>query len=142
MSGRARVRDWLGGLGALALLAAMPAAATHAPDHRFIVLGFVTDAQGQPLANVPVALTRVKTGLVYRARSERDGLYLIVVHIHDEDEGESLELAAHGVTGRIRARFDPRDRRVERGTRADVRGRDLVEDRASFAETLRAFLAR
>jgi hypothetical protein len=34
------------------------------------------------------------------------------------------------------------DKRVERGTRVDVRGPDLREDRQKFAETLRAWLAR
>jgi hypothetical protein len=127
-------------LGVLTL--AGPARATHEPDHRFIVLGFVTDAAGQPLAGVPVVVTRVKTNLAYPTRTERDGFYLVVVHLHDEDEGERVAVSANGVQGELTARYDVRDRRTERGTRVDVRGAAFVEDRRGFAETLRAYLAR
>jgi len=128
----------------LALVLALgPAAdAMHAPDHRFILIGFVTDAAGRPLAGAPVVVTRLKTGLPSRTRTERDGLYMVVVHLHDEDEGEPLGLSAAGASGEVRARFDARDKRVERGTRVDVRAGALVEDRRLFAETLRAYLAR
>jgi hypothetical protein len=124
------------------LTVAAPAAATHAPDHRFIVIGFVTDADGQPLARVPVVVTRLKTGLPHRTRTEADGLYVVVVHLHDDDEGERLSVTASGATGEIVARYDVSDKRVERGTRVDVRGGALAEDRRAFAETLRAFLTR
>lgn len=127
-------------LGLLAL--AGPARATHEPDHRFIVIGFVTDDAGRGLAGVPVVVTRVKTGLAHPTRTESDGLYFIVVHLHDEDEGDRLAISANGVTGEVVARFDVRERRVERGTRLDIRGPALVENRRAFAETLRAYLAR
>jgi hypothetical protein len=124
------------------LLLAGGAAATHAPDHRFIVLGVVTDAAGRPLAGMPVVVTRLKTGLPYRTKTERDGFYLVVVHLHDEDEGDGLRVSASGVSAEVVARYDVRDKRVERGTRVDVRGGQVVEDRRAFAESLRAYLAR
>lgn len=127
------------------LLLARPdgtATATHAPDHRFIVIGVVTDGEGRPLPGVPVLVTRLATGLDYPTRTEPDGLYFVVVHLHDENEGEPLRLGANGVSGEIHARFDVRDRRAERGTRVDVRGGTVVERRQTFAETLRAYLAR
>lgn len=131
------------GLALVAALAvAVPGGATHAPDHRFIVIGVVSDADGQPLAGMPVVVTRLKTGLGYRTRTERDGLYVVVVHLHDEDEGERLTVSANGLTGEVVARFDVRDKRVERGTRVDLRGGDVVEDRRGFAETLRGWLRR
>lgn len=119
-----------------------PATATHAPDHRFIVIGVVTDGEGRPLPGVPVLVTRLATGLDYPTRTEPDGLYFVVVHLHDENEGEPLRLRANGVSGEIHARFDVPDRRAERGTRVDVRGGTVVERRQTFAETLRAYLAR
>jgi Carboxypeptidase regulatory-like domain len=125
-----------------AMLTVFPASATHLPDHRYVVLGFVTDAGGQPVANARVVVTRLKTGLEYPTKTERDGFYLIVLHLHDEDEGERLGLALPGVKGEVRARFDPRDKKVERGTRVDARADRLVENRRAFAETLRAYLNR
>jgi hypothetical protein len=130
-------------LVALAALGGVPAGATHAPDHRFIVLGYVTDEARRPLAGAPIIVTRVKTGLEYRTRTEPDGFYLVVLHLHDEDEGERLSLAAGSTAyAQLTARYDVRDKRVERGTRVDVRGAQVVEDRRAFAETLRAWLAR
>lgn len=129
------------GLAAFAGLAG-PAGATHLPDHRFLVIGYVTDAQGKPLPDVPVVVTRLQTGLAYPTRTEADGLYFVVVHLHDEDEGERLRIAGGGGAGEILARFDARDRKVERGTRVDIRAGRLVEAPDAFAETLRAYLAR
>lgn len=119
-----------------------PAEATHLPDHRFLVLGFVTDAEGRPVAGARVVVTRLKTGLEHPTTTERDGFFLVVLHLHDEDEGERLGVDLRGVKGEVRARFDTRDKKVERGTRVDVRANRLVENRGAFAETLRAYLSR
>jgi Carboxypeptidase regulatory-like domain len=116
--------------------------ATHLPDHRFLVLGFVTDGEGRPIAGAKVIVTRLKTGLEYPTTTERDGFYLVVLHLHDEDEGERLSFDARGTKGEVRARFDKRDKKVERGTRVDVRADRLMENRPAFAETLRAYLNR
>jgi hypothetical protein len=116
--------------------------ATHLPDHRFLVLGFVTDGEGRPIAGAKVIVTRLKTGLEYPTTTERDGFYLVVLHLHDEDEGERLGFDARGTKGEVRARFDKRDKKVERGTRVDVRADRLMENRPAFAETLRAYLSR
>ena len=122
--------------------ASMPAGATHLPDHRFLVLGYVTDADGRPVAGARVVVTRLKTGLEYPTTTERDGFYLVVLHLHDENLGEALGVDAKGVKGEVRARFEVSDKKVERGTRVDVRDRRLVENRSAFAETLRAYLSR
>jgi hypothetical protein len=124
------------------MVVASPAVATHLPDHRFVVLGFVTDGEGRPLAGARVVVTRMKTGLEHPTTTERDGFYLVVLHLHDENEGERLALDARGVKGEVRVRFDVRDKKVERGTRVDVRADRLVENRAAFAETLRNYLSR
>jgi hypothetical protein len=143
MTGTVRGRAALVPLAlAAALSLPLRTAATHLPDHRFLVIGYVTDAAGRPVAGARVVVRRPKTGLEQPTRTEPDGLYFVVVHLHDEDEGERLAVEANGVQGEIRARFDVRDRRVERGTRVDIRGTRLVENRGGFAETLREYLAR
>jgi hypothetical protein len=124
------------------VFAGAPSDATHLPDHRFVVLGFVTNGEGRPVAGAPVIVTRLKTGLEYPTKTERDGFYLVILHLHDENEGERLGFDARGVKGELRARFDTRDKKVERGTRVDVRADRLVENRSAFAETLRAYLSR
>jgi hypothetical protein len=122
--------------------AAAPARATHAPDHRFIVLGYVTDATGRGTPRVPVVVTRLKTGLTYRTATEADGFYFVVVHLHDEDEGDPLKVTVAGASAEIRARFAVGDAKTERGTRLDFRGGKPTEAQTNFAETLRAYLAR
>jgi hypothetical protein len=129
-------------LALVLVLAGPPAGATHLPDHRFVVLGFVTDGDGRPMTGTRVVVTRLKTGLEYPTTTERDGFYLVVLHLHDEDEGERLGLDAKGVKGELRARFDTRDKKVERGTRVDFRADRMVENRPAFAETLRSYLSR
>ena len=124
------------------VLAASLSGATHLPDHRFLVLGFVTDAEGRPVAGARVVVTRLKTGLEHPTTTERDGLFFVVLHLHDEDEGERLTLDLRGVKGEVRARFDVKDKKVERGTRVDLRAGRVVENRGAFAETLRAYLSR
>ncbi len=124
------------------VLAASLSGATHLPDHRFLVLGFVTDAEGRPVAGARVVVTRLKTGLEHPTTTERDGLFFVVLHLHDEDEGERLSLDLRGVKGEVRARFDVKDKKVERGTRVDLRAGRVVENRGAFAETLRAYLSR
>lgn len=126
---------------ALAVGATTRAEATHVPDHRFIVLGAVTEG-GRPLARVPVVVTRVRTGLDYPTRTEPDGFYFVVLHLHDEDEGDRLTIRAGGASGQVRVRFDVANKKVERGTRVDIQDGRLVEDRQAFAESLRAYLAR
>src|SRR5262245_65382824 len=106
-----------------------PADATHLPDHRFLVLGFVTDGEGRPVVGARVVVTRLKTGLDYPTTTEPDGFYLVILHLHDENEGERLGFDAKGVKGELRARFDIRDKKLERGTRVDVRADRLVENR-------------
>ena len=124
------------------VLAGGAARATHLPDHRFLVLGFVTDAEGRPVSGTRVVVTRLRTGYEYPTSTERDGFYLVILHLHDEDEGERLSFDGKGVKGEFRARFDVSDKKLERGTRVDVRGDRLVETRSAFAQTLREYLSR
>ena len=146
MPGRPRLRPSV--LIVLALLSAPFAGgvglarATHAPDHRFIVLGYVTDATGRGRPRVPVVVTRLKTGLTYPTATEADGFYFVVVHLHDEDQGDPLKVSVAGASAEIRARFTVGDAKSERGTRLDFRGGKPSEAPANFAETLRAYLAR
>src|SRR5215467_8718735 len=124
------------------VLAGGSARATHLPDHRFLVLGYVMDAEDHPVARTRVVVTRLKTGYEYPTSTEKDGFYLVILHLHDEDEGERLLIDVKGVKGEVRAHFDTRDKKVERGTRVDIHGDRLVETRSAFAETLRDYLSR
>ena len=53
-------------LGALATVIP-PAEGEHEVDHRYVVLGYVRDVAGRPLAGQRVEVVRERTRLAYRA---------------------------------------------------------------------------
>ncbi len=129
------------GLVAVVLVAlAGSAEATHRVDHRYVVLGYVRDAMGRPMPRAPVRVVREKTELAYEAETDADGMYLVIVHLHDEDLGDPLALAVGPATFRIRARFDALDPRTPRGTRVDFIAGQGWERHDDFAHTLDRYL--
>lgn len=135
---------WSRCFASVAVLALLPGTArsTHEVSHRYVVLGYVKDANGRPLSDVRVEATREKTGLSYAAETDREGFYVIVVHLHDEDVGDRLRVTAGKVAATVIARFDPKNQTAERGTRLDFLGKKAAERASWFAGSLKRFLAR
>ena len=117
-------------------LAVAPAAAEHTVYYRYVVLGFVKDAQSQRVAALPVEVIRDKTGLAYTGRTNDEGLYVIVVRLGDESDGETLTLRVGAARTTITARFDPANHTADRGTRVDLDGTRFTERAAAFQPTL------
>jgi hypothetical protein len=137
--------------GALAAVAPIPAGpglaipearAEHQVSSRYVVLGYVTDAQNRGRRGVRVELRREKTGFSYLGETDADGFYVIVARLGDESSGETLHLRAAGQAMALIARFDPTDHATERGTRVDFTARKPVESPTAFAGTLKRFLAQ
>lgn len=122
------------------LLGVQPAAAEHEVYYRYVVLGYVQDAQGAPRRAQTVELVRDRTGLAYRAETDAQGLFVLVARLGDESAGEILTLHVGDRHTRIAARFDPGNHVDERGTRVDLVGGRFVERAASFPSTLARFL--
>ena len=76
----------------LIALVAATVAAEHTVYYRYVVLGFVKDAQGKLRPGREVEVVRNKTGLVYSARTDEQGLFVIIVRLGDESAGETLTL--------------------------------------------------
>lgn len=127
-------------VAALGLLGAGGAAAEHAIEYRYVVLGYVKDARGKPLPGRTVELVRDKTGFAYRTQTDHEGFYVVIVRLGDESSGESLTVRVDRLAGRIIARFDPRNHTDERGTRVDLEGTAFVERPSSFRSTLGRFV--
>lgn len=125
---------------ALILAGASVAAAEHKVWYRFVVLGYITDAQGRPIPDEPVELIRDKTGFSYRAETDGKGFYVVVTRLGDESAGETLTLKIGRVPVKLTARFDPKNHTDERGTRVDLVAGKPVERVAWFPSTLRLFL--
>jgi hypothetical protein len=119
---------------------ATPAAAEHTVYYRYVVLGFVKDAKGKPLTDRAVEVVRNKTGLTYPARTDDDGLFVVVVRLGDESAGETLTLRVGQAQTTVTARFDPADHTHDRGTRVDLDGARFAERTAAFQPTLARFV--
>jgi hypothetical protein len=126
------------GLGALLawLLVGGVAGAEHEVYYRYSVLGYVKDARGQPLADRSVELVRDRTGYTYAARTDAQGLFILVARLGDESAGERLTLHVGRLTRSLTARFDPANHTDERGTRLDLQGTRFVERPGWFHRTL------
>ncbi len=124
----------------LLILLATPAAAEHTVYYRYVVLGFVKDAKGAPLSGRDVDVVRTKTGLTYPARTDEQGLFVIVVRLGDESAGETLTVRVGQAQTTVIARFDPADHTHDRGTRVDLDGARFVERTSAFEPTLARFV--
>ena len=118
------------------------ARAEHQVSYRYVVLGYVTDAQNRGRPGVRVELRREKTGFSYLGETDTEGFYLIVARLGDESLGEVLELRAANQAMTLTARFDPADHATERGTRVDFTARQPVESPTAFAVTLKRYLTQ
>ena len=125
---------------ALVIAGTTVAPAEHRVYYRYVVLGYVGDREGRPLARQPVTLVRDKTGLAYPGETNDGGFYLIVARLDDKNAGERLTLRIGPVETSVIARFDPQNHADERGTRVDVVAGRPVERAAWFASTLRRVL--
>ena len=121
-------------------LLATPAVAEHTVYYRYVVLGFVKDAQGQHLSGREVEVVRDKTGLTYHGHTDEQGLFVIVVRLGDESAGETLTLRIGQARTTVTARFDPADHTHDRGTRVDLDDTRFVERTAAFQPTLARFV--
>ena len=119
---------------------ATPVSAEHTVYYRYVVLGFVKDAQGKFLPGREVEVVRNKTGLAYSARTDDQGLFVIIVRLGDESAGEALTLRVGQATTTLTARFDPANHVSDRGTRVDLDGPRFVERTAAFQPTLARFV--
>ena len=128
-------------LVALVLVAtAFPAGAEHKVYYRYVVLGFVKDAQGKLIPGREVTVVRDKTELLYPGVTDQQGFFLIVVRLGDESDGETLTVRVGKATTRLTARFDSANHIEDRGTRVDLDGAKFVERAAAFRPTLVRFM--
>ena len=114
----------------------LSARAEHEIYYRYVVLGFVKDAQGRAVAGRELELVRDKTGFSYLGLTDDAGFFLIIARLGDESAGESMTLKAGTTAIRLVAVFDPANHTEHRGARVDLEGTRFVEQRARFQATL------
>ena len=117
--------SWSGAAAFFALVGLIvpyPAWATHEIDHRFIISGYVRDKEGKPVRDVRVQVRDLRDQSVDPVNTYADGsgFYKVVLHLHNTNAGDPVQVSIKdersGVdeVKKIRAEFNPNDRRTER----------------------------
>lgn len=100
----------------LQLMAIPVARAEHEVDHRFIVEGYVCSGDGKVMANQEVMVKDTRISLGKTTYTDSDGFYSVRLHLHNENQGDPILVAAGEREQHITAKFDPKDLKVERKT--------------------------
>ncbi len=93
--------------------------ATHEANHRFTVVGTVTYEDGAPVPREKVAILGGDETELGSVRTDAQGLYRTVLHLHDPDLGKVFDLKVQDQKKKVRVQFDPDDKTTERGVRVD-----------------------
>jgi len=107
-----RARRLLAAVLVAIALPVVPAVAEHEVYYRFTVLGYVKDAQGKPIADATVEVTRDKTAFSYLGQTDAEGFYFVRARLGDESRGEVLTVRQGPHVRRVFVIFDPRIRRT------------------------------
>ncbi len=110
-----------------ALWSAHNANAEHTADHRYRIWGYVKNANGAPLEDIPVAVADRQGSRLKVARSDANGRYSMQLHLHNKDLGRLLNVEANSVSHQIQVVFDPDNTTRTRTHRVDFIGSQAVE---------------
>jgi hypothetical protein len=108
---------WWGILTAIGLdmTTIMPLAqAEHEVDHRFIVEGYLCGEDGKSMANQEVMVKDTRIPLGKTTYTDSDGFYSVTLHLHNDNQGDPILVAAGDREQRLTAKFDPKDMKAER----------------------------
>ena len=98
----------------LCMIAVPIARAEHEIDHRFVVEGYVCGADGKPMANQEVMVKDTRIPLGKTTNTDSDGFYSVRLHLHNENQGDPILVAAGEREQHVKALFDPKDMKAER----------------------------
>jgi hypothetical protein len=90
------------------------AQAEHEVDHRFIVEGYLCDADGKSMANQEVMVKDTRIPLGKTTYTDGDGFYSVTLHLHNDNQGDPILVAAGDREQRLTAKFDTKDMKAER----------------------------
>lgn len=92
----------------------------HEVDHRFTIEGHVCGVDGRPVpeAKVTVKDTRVSIGTA--VFTDAHGYYKAVLHLHNDNRGDPILVAALEEEQKVTAQFDPADVKSERQVTVNI----------------------
>lgn len=110
----------------LMTLLAGTASAEHEANHRYIVEGYVLDAEENPRADVQVVVT-ADEGLLGETVTDRRGFYRVRLHLHNTDLGKKLTVKTGEQEAGIQVTFDPGDNQTRRVHNLNFVGTDTTQ---------------
>jgi hypothetical protein len=83
-------------------------------DHRFTIEGRICGEQGEGIGAVVVSVKDTRADISGNGKTDSDGFYRVVLHLHNENQGDPLvvQSGAFEATGRVD--LDPNDPKTER----------------------------
>ena len=93
--------------------------ATHEADHRFMVEGYVCGEGGVGVSNTDVLVKDTKISYGQVVRTDGDGYYKAMFHLHNDNLGDPLLIEARGEQKNLKIEFDSKDLESERKVRVD-----------------------
>ncbi|GKS57307.1 hypothetical protein YTPLAS18_08340 [Nitrospira sp.] len=93
--------------------------ATHEADHRFTVEGFVCELSGAPSKKTEVVVKDTRVNVGATIETDERGYYRTTLHLHNDNLGDPVLVAANREEQRIKVEFDPNDLESERKARVD-----------------------
>ncbi len=93
--------------------------ATHELDHRFKVFGYIKDEEGKPVVDGKVIVVALRNGAGSTTFTTKDGYYDVILHLHDEYVGDTVEVTALGQKKDVIVSFDTTDKATERRVQVD-----------------------
>lgn len=88
--------------------------ALHEVDHRFTVEGRICGEEGKGLEAVVVSVKNTRANISGNGKTDSDGFYKVVLHLHNENQGDPLVVQSEQFEATGRVDLDPNDPTTER----------------------------
>lgn len=94
--------------------------ALHEADHRFTVKGRICGDDGEGIGAVVVSVKNTRAGISGNGKTDSDGFYEVVLHLHNENQGDPLVVRSSEFESTGRVELDPNDSTTERIVTIDL----------------------
>ncbi len=108
--------SWISGI----TYPAWVAEAMHEVDHRFTVEGYVCGVDGRPVPETKVIVKDTRVSIGTAVFTDSHGYYKAVLHLHNDNRGDPILVAALEEQQKVTAQFDPADVKSERQVTVNI----------------------
>lgn len=88
--------------------------ALHEVDHRFTIEGRICGNDGDGIESAVVSVKDTRAGISGNGKADGDGFYKVVLHLHNENQGDPLVIQSGEFESTGRVELDPDDPKTER----------------------------